>query len=87
MNAYEIRLDILKMAQGLVSEKYYQKRDTLQAADDRAQNQWHESCRDTRSTMESSHAYVNGKTIEKLYPTSDEIIAQADELYQFVADE
>ena len=87
MNAYEIRLDILKMAQGLVSDKYYQKRDTLQAADDRAQNQWHESCRDTRSTMENSHAYVNGKTIDKLYPTSDEIIAQADELYQFVADE
>ena len=87
MNAYEIRLDILKMAQGLVSEKYYQKRETLQAADERAQQEWYESSKETRDTMDRSHVYVSGKTIEKLYPTSDEIIAQAEELYQFVADE
>ena len=92
MNAYEIRLDILKMAQGMVQEKYYQKRELLQAADDRAQSEWYESGSDekskkSRGTLGDSHTFTSMDKIERLYPTTEEVKDCAAELYQFVTEE
>ena len=83
MNAYEIRLDIHRMAHDDVLERYHQSVDTLRIADDRA------NCKlqDGLGVAKGKHDYVDVETVQKLFPTPAQIKSRAEELYQFVAEE
>ena len=85
MNAYEIRLDILRMAHDDVLERYHQSVDTLRVADDRALCKLQDGLSGGKG--KDDHDYVDVDTVQNLFPTPDEIKARADELYQFVAEE
>lgn len=65
-NAYEIRLEILKMAHDDATGRYYQKIDQHRHNADK-----------TNTTFDTT-------LVESLFPTSADIIARAEELYQFV---
>jgi hypothetical protein len=67
-NAYEIRLEILKMAHDDATGKYYQKLDFYRRDADRFDKE------------------LDTAIIESLFPTSAEILVQAEELYKFVQD-
>ena len=84
MNAYEIRLDILRMAHDDVLERYHQSVDTLRMADDRAHCKLQEGI---GSGSKDSHDYVDVETVQKMFPTPRQIKTRAEELYQFVAEE
>jgi len=67
-NAYEIRTDILGMAQGFVMEKFHS-----------AKNNWENSTDvhpETGKILSTEHC--------PKYPTSDEILREAEKLYSFV---
>ena len=83
MNAYEIRLDILRMAHDDALEQYHQSVDTIRIADDRHR----EKLQDGLGTAKDIHDYVDVDTVTKLFPTPDQIKQRAEELYQFVAEE
>ena len=71
------------MAHDDVLERYHQSVDTLRVADDRA------LCKlqDGLSSAKDNHDYVDVDTVQKLFPTPDQIKSRAEELYQFVAEE
>ena len=85
MNAYEIRLDILRMAHDDVLERYHQSVDTLRVADDRALCKLQDGLGGGKG--KDTHDYVDVDTVQKLFPTPDQIKHRAEELYQFVAEE
>jgi len=67
-NAYEIRTEILSMAQGFVMSKF-----------DDARNKWENSTDrhpETGAILSTEHA--------PKYPTSEDILAEANKLYSFV---
>lgn len=65
-NAYEIRLEILRMAHDDATGRYYQKLDFL------------------RRDADKFNKEMDPSLVESLFPTSDEIITKAEELYAFV---
>lgn len=74
MSAFEIRLELLKMSQGLVSDEYSYKRST-------ALEQWH-------AKVESAKiAGIPSPDIPELppFPTEDDIVKKAESLNQFVS--
>jgi len=74
MTPYEIRLELLKMAQGMLTDDYMFKRNAVE-------NQWH-------SQVEASK--IAGNPAPDLpalppYPTEEEIIKKAEVLNGFVS--
>ena len=69
-NAYEIRTEILGMAQGFVMDKFLNKHQKWQDCADR-----HPETGQFLSTVDSPQ-----------YPSSNEILAEAEKLYSFVED-
>ena len=74
LTPFEIRLELLKMAQGLLLEEYHSNRDRLT-------NEWH---------VKVESAKLNGQAIPDhpafpTYPTENEIIAKAQALNGFVS--
>jgi len=67
-NAYEIRTEILGMAQGFVMDKFHNKHQKWQDSTDR-----HPESGAILSTIDSPD-----------YPTSDDILREAEKLYSFV---
>ena len=67
-NAYEIRTEILSMAQGFVMSKF-----------EDARNKWENS---TDRHPETGVILYVGEAPK--YPTSDDILAEAEKLYSFV---
>jgi hypothetical protein len=65
-NAYEIRLEILKMAHDDATGKYYQKLDQHRLNANRANEPF------------------NITLVDSLFPKSEDILAKAEELYEFV---
>ena len=65
-NAYEIRLEILKMAHDDATGRYYQKLDMH------------------RLNADKHNMELNSTLVESLFPTSEEILVKAEELYKFV---
>ena len=65
-NAYEIRLEILKMAHDDATGRYYQKLDMH------------------RHNADKHNMELSSTLVESLFPTSEEIITKAEELYKFV---
>jgi hypothetical protein len=74
MNAYHIRLELLKMAKDMLTEEYYGKREL-------ANNSW-------QTDVETSR--LKGSDLPKHpgfpeYPTGVQIIEKANQLNQFVS--
>ena len=74
MNAYHIRLELLKMAKDMLTEDYYGKREIVN-------NSW-------QTDLESSR--LKGSDLPKHpgfpdYPTEDEVIKKATQLNHFVS--
>jgi hypothetical protein len=65
-NAYEIRLEILKMAHDDATGRYYQKIDQH------------------RINADKTNQPFDTSLVESLFPASADILARAEELYQFV---
>ena len=65
-NAYEIRLEILRMAHDDATGRYYQKIDFY------------------RRDADKFNKEFDPAIVESLFPTSDEILTKAEELYAFV---
>jgi len=74
LTPFEIRLELLKMAQGLLLEEYHSNKDRLT-------NEWH---------VKVESAKLNGQVIPEhpafpTYPSETEIIAKAQVLNGFVS--
>jgi len=74
MNAYHIRLELLKMSKDMLTEDYYGKREIVN-------NSW-------QTDLES--ARLKGSDLPKhpgfpAYPTEDEVIKKATQLNHFVS--
>jgi hypothetical protein len=69
-NAYEIRLEILKMANEAQFGKYYQKLESERSTVD--------------SSGELTPKIVSIERINELFPKNSDILAHAEELYKFV---
>jgi len=74
LTPFEIRLELLKMAQGLLLEEYHSNKDRLT-------NEWH---------VKVESAKLNGQAIPEhpafpAYPTENEIITKAQTLNGFVS--
>lgn len=74
MNAYHIRLELLKMAKDMLTEDYYAKRELLN-------NNWQtdvESARLKGSDLPKHPGYPD-------YPSEAQVIEKANQLNQFVS--
>ena len=69
-NAYEIRLEVLKMAHDDFMGKYHQKIES-------ERNQFN-------SDGEVVPKTVSHETIDELFPKTSEVLDRAEELYKFV---
>lgn len=74
LTPFEIRLELLKMAQGLLLEEYHSNKDRLT-------NEWH---------VKVESAKLNGQVIPEhpvypTYPTENDIITKAQTLNGFVS--
>ena len=69
-NAYEIRLEILKMANDAQFGKYYQKLDREN--------------RLLELQGEGASKILPAEVIDELFPKNEDILAHAEELYKFV---
>jgi len=74
LTPFEIRLELLKMAQGLLLEEYHSNKDRLT-------NEWH---------VKVESAKLNGQIIPEhpaypTYPTENDIITKAQTLNGFVS--
>ncbi len=85
-NAYEIRLDLLNIAHGDMTTRFYEKLNLLKEADNRAYDSYVRAAeKDTGGTVRLSfQAECTAEKIDTLLPSSAEIIARAEELYRFI---
>ena len=85
-NAYEIRLDLLNLAHGDMTNRFYEKLNVLREADNRAYESYVRAAeKDTGGTVRLSfQAECTAEKIDTLLPSSAEIIARAEELYRFI---
>jgi hypothetical protein len=67
-NAYEIRTEILSMAQGFVMDKFHNERNNWESSTSR-----HPETGQLLSTKDAP-----------VYPSSEDILAEANKLYSFV---
>tara|TARA_R110000824_G_scaffold266543_3_gene455555 strand:- start:267 stop:485 length:219 start_codon:yes stop_codon:yes gene_type:complete len=72
------------MAHDDALEQYHQSVDQLRISDDRALCKLQDR---SLSSATDNHDYVDVETVNKLFPTPDQIKSRAEELYQFVAEE
>lgn len=83
-NAYEIRLDLLNLAHGDVTNRFYEKLNLLKEADVRS---WDIYLRDREHNQGTNYTHVplcTSEKIDELLPSSSDIIARAEELYRFI---
>jgi hypothetical protein len=85
-NAYEIRLDLLNIAHGDMTTRFYEKLNLLKEADNRAYESYLRAIeKDSDSTIRLSfQGTCTAEKIDELMPSSAEIIARAEELYRFI---
>ena len=85
-NAYEIRLDLLNLAHGDMTNRFYEKLNVLREADNRAYDSYVRAAeKDTGGTVRLSfQAECTAEKIDALLLSSAEIIARAEELYRFI---
>lgn len=74
MSPFEIRLELLKMAQGMLTDVYFNKKTELE-------NQWHMDCETARIKGTETPKYPSMPE----YPTEKEIIEKATFLNVFVS--
>ena len=74
MTPFEIRLELLKMSQGMLSDDYYGKREQLS-------NDWHMQCESAKIKGETPPPHPGFPA----YPSETEIIAKAQVLNGFVS--
>ena len=74
MTPFEIRLELLKMAQGMLSDDYFGKREQLS-------NDWHMQCESAKIKGETPPPHPGFPA----YPSETEIIAKAQVLNGFVS--
>ena len=85
-NAYEIRLDLLNLAHGDVTNRFYEKLNLLKEADNRKFDYYLREL-ETGKLDGVKYPFISECTAEKidaLLPSSAEIIARAEELYRFI---
>jgi len=75
MNAFEIRLEVLKMANEDVNQSMYMKREA-------AMNDWQNEVEQIRATSPSGKI---PKCPVVDHPSTSEILKRAEELYKFVS--
>lgn len=73
MNPFEVRLAILKMAQELLQEEYYNKKQVI----DNNWSQQTEMAKELKSPLPAHPGYPT-------FPSEDEIKKKATALYEFV---
>ena len=74
MTPFEIRLELLKMSQGMLSDDYYGKREQIS-------NDWHMQCESAKIKGETPPPHPGFPA----YPSETEIIAKAQVLNGFVS--
>ena len=74
MTPFEIRLELLKIAQGMLSDDYFGKREQLS-------NDWHMQCESAKIKGETPPPHPGFPA----YPSETEIIAKAQVLNGFVS--
>ena len=74
MTPFEIRLELLKMSQGMLSDDYYGKREQIS-------NDWHMQCESAKIKGETPPPHPGFPS----YPSETEIIAKAQVLNGFVS--
>ena len=74
MTPYEVRLELLKMAQGMLEQEYYGKREVIS-------NTWNARMDYARSTNSKLPDHPNYPE----YPTEEDIIRKATLLNKFIS--
>lgn len=83
-NAYEIRLDLLNLAHGDMTNRFYEKLNLLKEADVRS---WDIYLKDLERNQGANYRHeplCTNEKIDALLPSSSDIIARAEELYRFI---
>jgi len=84
-NAFEIRLELLNLAHSDAQNRFYEKLNLLKEADCRDYDAYVTATADGRSAPGQPFiSKCTSETIDKLFPTSTDIITRAKELYQFI---
>jgi len=85
-NAYEIRLELLSLAHGDMTNRFYEKLNLLKEADVRSYDSYLRAVeKDAHDTVRLAFAAeCTPEKIDALLPSSADIIARAEELYRFI---
>ena len=82
-NAYEIRLDLLNLAHGDMTNRFYEKLNVLREADNRAYDSYIRDVEKNGNTLPFK-AGCTAEKIDELLPSRAEIITRAEQLYRFI---
>ena len=83
-NAFEIRLDILEMANAASTNLFYEKLNILKEEDEREYNKAIRHAEKRNTSVVLPKNIVDADKIDELTPKTADIIARARELYSFV---
>ena len=83
-NAYEIRLEVLGLAQGELSDKFHSALESYKEQDCRNYDNWMIARENGDTTSTMPERLVTKELISNLQPTSTDIVEKARELYEFI---
>ena len=83
-NAYEIRLEVLGLAQGELSDKFHETLQSYREKDCREYDKWQDMKERDETDNLLPEMLVTEELINNLKPSMEDIVEKARELYKFI---